>query len=109
MLNIFIGNIVKLTIIFMLGSHPNFQMNGVVIGMIVGVLLITILHYVTLKKTIQFFMKVNDIMQLALLLVLTWFASTFTYILYVHDETFIFLIISLLLFFIIYFFFLFLL
>lgn len=102
MWNSFIGNIVKLTIIFMLGSHPNFQMNGVVIGMIVGVLLITILHYVTLKKTIQFFMKVNDIMQLALLLVLTWFASTFTYNLYVCNETFISLSISLLILFIIY-------
>lgn len=52
MINSFIGAVVKLLTIFALASRPEFGINGVAIGMIVGFLLVTFLHYATVLKVI---------------------------------------------------------
>ncbi|NCU18631.1 stage V sporulation protein B [Pallidibacillus pasinlerensis] len=52
MINSLIGAVVKLVIIFTLASNPNFGINGVAIGIIVGFMLVSLLHYATILKVI---------------------------------------------------------
>lgn len=52
MINSLIGAVVKLTVIFTLASKPEFGINGVAIGIIVGFVLVTFLHYATILKVI---------------------------------------------------------
>lgn len=52
MINSLIGNTVKLVVIFVLASKPEFGINGVVLAMIIGFVLVTFLHYATLLKVI---------------------------------------------------------
>ena len=54
MINSLIGNAVKISVIFILASRPDFGINGVALGIASGTVLITILHYATVLKRIQF-------------------------------------------------------
>ncbi|WP_174729935.1 stage V sporulation protein B [Mesobacillus harenae] len=60
MINSLIGNIIKTAVIFMLASQPAFGINGVALGMIVGLVLITMLHFATVLKTISFTFHVME-------------------------------------------------
>jgi len=52
MINSLIGAVVKLAVIFILASQPEFGIIGVALGMIVGFLLVTMLNYATILKVI---------------------------------------------------------
>lgn len=54
MINSLIGNIVKTAVIFILASQPSFGIKGVAIGIIVGFVLVTMLHFATVLKKISF-------------------------------------------------------
>lgn len=76
MWNSIIGSISKLMLLFILASNPNFGMMGVAIAMCVGVVLVTLLHIATLRKTIHFSIPIKDISKMILLLLLTTFVGT---------------------------------
>ncbi|MBU8879525.1 stage V sporulation protein B [Bacillus sp. FJAT-29790] len=60
MINSLIGAIVKTAVIFFLASQPAFGINGVAMGILVGFVLVTLLHFATVLKTISFTFYVRD-------------------------------------------------
>lgn len=60
MINSFLGALVKTVVIFLLASQPSFGINGAAIGIVVGILLVTMLHFATVLKTISFTFYVRD-------------------------------------------------
>lgn len=72
MWNSFIGAGCKLTVLFFLASNPSFGITGVAIAMSAGVVLVTLLHFMSLYKAIRFHIPIKDIGKMILLLFLTW-------------------------------------
>lgn len=60
MINSLIGAIVKTAVIFFLASQPAFGINGVALGILVGFVLVTLLHFATVLKTISFTFHVRE-------------------------------------------------
>jgi len=72
MWNSLIGTIAKLIILIALTSNPTFGIMGAAIAMSVSVVLVTLLHLASLRKTIQFSIPIKDIMKMVVLVFLTW-------------------------------------
>ncbi|SFA69202.1 stage V sporulation protein B [Lentibacillus halodurans] len=77
MWNSLIGAAIKLTVLFLLASNPNFGINGVAIAMAVGVVLVTLLHLASLYKEIKFMIAGSDLFKMGLLVTLTWVCGRF--------------------------------
>jgi stage V sporulation protein B len=60
MVNSLIGAIVKTAVIFLLASQPSFGITGVALGIMVGFVLVTVLHFATVLKKISFSFYVRD-------------------------------------------------
>ena len=60
MINSLIGAIVKTAVIFLLASQPSFGIIGVALGIMVGFVLVTILHFATVLKKISFSFYICD-------------------------------------------------
>jgi stage V sporulation protein B len=60
LINSLIGAIVKTAVIFLLASQPTMGIMGVAIGLLVGFVLVTLLHFATVLKTISFTFYVWD-------------------------------------------------
>lgn len=79
MINSLIGNLAKTAVIFLLASQPAFGINGVALGMVMGIVLITLLHFATMLKAISFTFYVKDYLKLfAIILV----SGSFGYLLW---------------------------
>jgi stage V sporulation protein B len=64
MINSLIGNIAKTAVIFLLASQPAFGINGAALGMVMGIVLITLLHFATMLKAVSFTFYVTDYVKL---------------------------------------------
>lgn len=95
MWNSFFGNLIKLSTIFFLASNPQFGITGVALGICVGVVLITFLHYATLKKAIKFSMDLIDIVKIIVLIVFTTLVGNVFYNLYLKMNHFVSFFLSL--------------
>lgn len=60
MINSIIGSAVKLAVIFALASQPSFGINGAALGIVVGIVLVTFLHFATVLKKISFTFYIKD-------------------------------------------------
>lgn len=60
MINSLIGNIVKTAVIFLLATQPSFGIKGAALGIIVGFVLVTMLHFATVLKKISFTFYMKD-------------------------------------------------
>ncbi|MBY0123921.1 stage V sporulation protein B [Bacillus sp. S/N-304-OC-R1] len=60
MINSLIGAVVKTAVIFILASQPAFGINGVAMGILVGFVLVTLLHFATVLKAISFTFYIRD-------------------------------------------------
>lgn len=60
MINSLIGNLAKTAVIFLLASQPAFGINGVALGMVMGIVLITLLHFATMLKAVSFTFYIKD-------------------------------------------------
>lgn len=60
MINSLIGNALKIGVIFVLASRPEFGINGAALGIAAGTVLITMLHYATVLKRVQFTVYLAD-------------------------------------------------
>lgn len=60
MINSLIGNLVKTAVIFILATQPSFGIKGVALGIIVGFVLVTMLHFATVLKKISFTFYFRD-------------------------------------------------
>jgi stage V sporulation protein B len=54
MINSLIGAVVKIAVIFLLATQPEFGILGAALGMIVGFVLVTVLHFATVLKKVSF-------------------------------------------------------
>ncbi|MEW9053748.1 MAG: stage V sporulation protein B [Neobacillus sp.] len=73
MINSFIGAIVKTAVIFLLASQPAFGITGVALGIMVGFVLVTILHFATVLKKISFTFYLRDYLKGSVIMALiTW-------------------------------------
>ncbi|MFX3624532.1 MAG: stage V sporulation protein B [Ectobacillus sp.] len=60
MINSLIGSIVKILVIFVLASRPEFQIMGVALAIAAGLITVTLLHYATVLKRIAFTIYAKD-------------------------------------------------
>ena len=79
MINSLIGAVVKTAVIFLLASQPSFGINGVAIGLLVGFVLVTLLHFATVLKTISFTFYIRDYVKTFLVMGFSgWFGYWFS-------------------------------
>lgn len=60
MINSLIGSVVKIIVIFVLASRPDFQIMGFALAIVAGLTTVTILHYATVLKRITFTIYARD-------------------------------------------------
>lgn len=60
MINSLIGAVVKTAVIFLLASQASFGITGAALGIIVGFVIVTILHFATVLKKIAFSFYIRD-------------------------------------------------
>lgn len=68
MINSLIGAVIKTAVIFVLASQPAFGITGVALGIIVGFVLVTMLHFATVLKKISFSFHVTDYLKGAVIM-----------------------------------------
>ncbi|WP_102263705.1 stage V sporulation protein B [Mesobacillus jeotgali] len=71
MINSLIGNLAKTAVIFLLASQPAFGINGVALGMVMGIVLITLLHFATMLKAVSFTFYVQDYVKVLAVIILS--------------------------------------
>ncbi|SET67111.1 stage V sporulation protein B [Salinibacillus kushneri] len=86
MYNSIIGSVVKLSTLIILASQPQFGITGVVLAIIVGVVLVTLLHFAVLVKHIQFKLPFGDILKMMSLLLITYYLGHNLYNLFPRAE-----------------------
>ncbi|MBP1914896.1 stage V sporulation protein B [Lederbergia galactosidilyticus] len=98
MINSLIGSVLKILVIFVFASQPAFGINGVALGMAAGTVLVTLLHFATVLKKIQFTVYLGMYTKFILATLLSGI-SGFLYHRYVleHHPTLLFLAIGVLL------------
>ncbi|MEQ6375802.1 stage V sporulation protein B [Bacillaceae bacterium S4-13-56] len=77
MWNSVIGSIVKFVALVVLASRPELGIMGVALAIVIGVVVVTLLHYASLKKAIQFSMPFKEWAKIGALLGLTYAAAQF--------------------------------
>ncbi len=65
LMNTFAGACVKLTLIIWLGSNPSFGIYGVLLAINANIILVTLLHWISVKKLLKFSMKLGDFVKVA--------------------------------------------
>lgn len=60
MINSFIGAIVKTAVIFLLATRPSLGIMGAALGIVIGMVLVTLLHFSTIVKAISYSIYVKD-------------------------------------------------
>lgn len=81
MINSLIGAIVKLAVIFVLASRPEFGINGAALGIVTSIVLVTLLHFATILKKISFTIYVLEYVKFSIVTIL---ACVFGYWIYHH-------------------------
>lgn len=65
MWNSIIGTVVKIIVIFALVTQPSFQIMGAAIAILVGLVIVTLLHYATILKVIPFTIDLKEYLLIA--------------------------------------------
>lgn len=66
LVNTLIGSSVKLTLIWLLASRPEFGILGAVMAICVNIMLVTLLHWNSIVRLLQFHMQLSDFAKVAL-------------------------------------------
>jgi stage V sporulation protein B len=69
MMNSLIGAIVKTATIFILASRPELGIMGAALGVVLGFILVTILHFATLVKAISFTINLREIVKVIMAMI----------------------------------------
>ncbi|MGE8206115.1 stage V sporulation protein B [Heyndrickxia sp. NPDC080065] len=89
MINSMIGAVVKLGIIFALASQPHLGITGAALGIMTSTLLVTLLHFATVIKKIQFTIYLRDYLKFTLVTIISGFIGHWWYKNYLlHDSIF---------------------
>lgn len=79
MRNSIIGAIIKTSLIFVLGSRPEYGIDGVVMGINCGIVIVTTLHFLSIIKIVPFTIALKDIGKLLFTIVLIMSSSHHMY------------------------------
>lgn len=79
MINSLIGAFVKIAAIFAFASRPEFGIMGVAIAIILGILLVTLLHFATIIKKISYTFYVKDYVKSIVTMVASGFVGGFIF------------------------------
>lgn len=79
MINSLIGAIVKTGAIFILATQPNLGIMGAALAIMIGIILVTMLHFATIIKVISYTIYVRDYVKSFLTIVLAGVAGTYFY------------------------------
>lgn len=71
MINSLIGNLAKIAVIFLLASQPAFGIKGAALGIVMGIVLVTLLHFATMLKAITFTFYVMEYVKTFLVIFLS--------------------------------------
>ncbi|OIJ16588.1 stage V sporulation protein B [Anaerobacillus alkalilacustris] len=63
MMNSLIGNVVKIVAVFVLASRPELGIMGAALAIVAGFMLVTLLHFATLVKTISYTLHVREFLK----------------------------------------------
>jgi stage V sporulation protein B len=78
MMNSLIGNVVKISAIFVLASRPELGIMGAALAIVAGFMLVTLLHFATLVKSMSFTLHVREFLKAILCILLSgWLATLF--------------------------------
>ncbi|MDQ0269866.1 stage V sporulation protein B [Cytobacillus purgationiresistens] len=75
MINSLIGAVVKTAVIFLLASQPSFGITGVAIGILVGFVLVTLLHFATILKAISFTFHMREYIKIFVIMLATGYGG----------------------------------
>lgn len=75
MINSLIGAVVKTAVIFLLASQPAFGINGAALGIIMGFVLVTVLHFATVLKKISFSFYIGEYLKSFFVMILSGLAG----------------------------------
>ncbi|WP_188431163.1 stage V sporulation protein B [Kroppenstedtia guangzhouensis] len=75
MRNSIFGSVVKTVLIFFLGSQPSLGIDGVVIAINCGIVIVTVLHFLSVLHYVPFTLMAGDLIKLALTVATMAFAS----------------------------------
>ncbi|WP_096201427.1 stage V sporulation protein B [Bacillus sp. FJAT-45350] len=79
MMNSLFGAVVKIAVIFVLASRPELGIMGAALAIVIGFVLVTLLHFATIVKTISFTLHVKDLVKALSVMAIT---AVVGYILY---------------------------
>ncbi|MCA1031883.1 stage V sporulation protein B [Bacillus timonensis] len=85
MINSLIGATVKTVIIFVLATRPSLGIMGAALAIVIGMMLVTLLHFATVVKVVSYSFYVRDYIKSILTMIL---AGYFGYYLYEHFLSF---------------------
>lgn len=80
MINSLIGAAAKTAVIFLLASQPAFGINGVAMGLLVGFILVTLLHFATILKKISFTFYIRDYVKTFLIMSLSGWTGSWLFL-----------------------------
>ncbi|MFC4320915.1 stage V sporulation protein B [Litchfieldia salsa] len=80
MINSIIGAVVKTALIFILASQPSLGIMGAALGIMVGMILVTLLHFTTIVKVISYSFYVRDYIKSFFTMVGSGIAGHYTYV-----------------------------
>ncbi|MNO56766.1 Stage V sporulation protein B [compost metagenome] len=70
LVNTLIGAVVKITLIFYLASNPSFGINGAVIAIIVNFVIVTLLHSISVSRSLHYRLPWLDLIKVCCLMVI---------------------------------------
>ncbi|MFT4412767.1 stage V sporulation protein B [Fredinandcohnia humi] len=80
MINSFIGNLVKTAAIFILATRPSLGIMGAALAIMIGMVLVTLLHFSTIVKVISYSFYVRDYVKSFVTMILSGLAGHYFYI-----------------------------
>jgi len=85
MINSLFGAIVKTAVIFLLASQPSFGIKGAALGIVVGFLVVTLLHFATVLKKISFSFYIWDYVTTFVIMGVSGWAGLWSYNFFKED------------------------
>ena len=79
MMNSLIGAIVKIAAVFVLASRPELGIMGAALAIVAGFMLVTLLHFATLVKTISFTIHVREFLKAIICILLSGWIAVLLY------------------------------
>jgi len=79
MMNSLFGAVVKIAAIFVLASRPEMGIMGAALAIVIGFVLVTLLHFASVVKTISFTLHIRELLKVFLVMIITGVVGYFIY------------------------------